>query len=123
MVSTCGSGERSRFWEPALGMEMGTTNGAEVGSRENDDSKSEEYFFRETIWMGSSGVCFGGSGEVSLSVDLLGVYGGAEIGSTIGISYGNIYGKLEGYPLGEWTFGSETIIEVSSSVGILYVII
>ena len=39
------------------------------------------------------------------------------------ISYGNIEFKLELYPRKEYTFGSETIIEVSSSVGILYVII
>ena len=42
----------------------------------------------------SSGVCFGGNGEGSPLVELLGVDGGAEIGSTIGMSYVNIDGKI-----------------------------
>ena len=45
--------------------------------------------------MGSSGVFFGGSGELSPMVELLGVYGRAEIGSSNGISDGNIYGNVE----------------------------
>ena len=50
--------------------------------------------------MGSSGVCFGGSGEGYPLVELLDVYVGAEIGYTIGMTDGNIYGNIEGYPLG-----------------------
>ena len=59
-----------------------------------------------------------GSGEESPLVELLGVYGVDKIGSTIDISDGNIYGKIEVYPLGEWTFGSEARSEVSSCVEI-----
>ena len=70
--------------------------------------------------MGSYGVCFCGIREGYTLVDLLVVDGRYEIGSTIGMSYGNTYGKLVGSPLGEWVFGSETRSEISSSVGILY---
>ena len=56
--------------------------------------------------MGSFGVCFGGSGEGSPLFALLSVDGGAEIGSIIGISDGNIDGKIEGYPMVECTFVS-----------------
>ena len=45
-------------------------------------------------------VCFGVSGDVSLLVELLDSDGGSEIGSTIGLSDGILYGKLEGYTLG-----------------------
>ena len=50
-------------------------------------------------------------------VELIGVDGGYEIGSTIGMSDGIMDGKIEWYTLGECTFGSETRSEVSSSVG------
>ena len=50
---------------------------------------------------------FSGSGEGSPLVELFGVYGGADIGFTIGMSVGKRYGELEGYTLGEWTFDSE----------------
>ena len=59
--------------------------------------------------------CFGGSGEGYPLLELLGVYCGSEIGSTMGMSDGIIYGKIGGSFLGEWTFGSETRSEVSSS--------
>ena len=36
----------------------------------------------------------------------LGVYGGAKIGSIIGLSDGICDGKLEGSPLGEWIVGT-----------------
>ena len=49
----------------------------------------------------SSGVCFGGSGEGSPMVELLGADGGVEIGSFNGMSYGNRYVKLGRYPLGQ----------------------
>ena len=55
--------------------------------------------------VGSYGVCFGGSGEISPLVELLGVDCRAEIGSTIGMSDGNRDDKIEGYPPGEWAFG------------------
>ena len=49
--------------------------------------------------MGYSGVCFGGSGGVCTLLELLGEYGGAEIGSVSGISDVNRDRKLEGYPM------------------------
>ena len=49
--------------------------------------------------MSYSDVYFGGSGEVSPLVELLGVDGGARIGSTIGMYDGNRDGNLEGYTL------------------------
>ena len=57
--------------------------------------------------MGSSSFYFGGSGDGSAMVELLGVYVEAEMVSTIGMSDGNIYGNIEGYQLVEWTFSSE----------------
>ena len=33
-------------------------------------------------------------------IELLGVYGGSDIGFTIGMSVGKRYGKIEGYTLG-----------------------
>ena len=36
------------------------------------------------------------------------------------MSYVNSYVKLEGYPLGDWVFGSEKKSEISSAVGMLY---
>ena len=44
--------------------------------------------------MGLSGVCYGGSGEGSTLVELLGVDVGAAVGSTVGVSDGNRYGKI-----------------------------
>ena len=38
-------------------------------------------------------------------VELIGVYGGTEIVSIIGLLYGIPDGDLEGYPLGEWIVG------------------
>ena len=64
--------------------------------------------------------CFGGSGEGYPLLELLGVYCGSEIGSTIGMSDGIIYGKIGESFLGEWTFGSETRSEVSYYIGSLY---
>ena len=66
-----------------------------------------------------SDFCLGEVGERSPLVELLVVYGGDYISSTVGISYCNRDGKLEGYPLGEWKFCSEEISEVGSYVGIL----
>ena len=66
--------------------------------------------------MVSSCVCFGGSGEGYTLLELLGVDGGAYIGSTIEMSDGNRYSNLEGYPLGMCTFCSEVGIKVSDSV-------
>ena len=43
--------------------------------------------------------------------------GGYYMGSSNEMSYGNGYGNLEGYPLGEYSFGLETIIKVCASVG------
>ena len=68
--------------------------------------------------VGSYGVCFGGIEEGYPLVELIGVDDGSEIGSFIRISDGNRYGKLEGYPLGEWEFCQEEMIEVSYSVDI-----
>ena len=45
--------------------------------------------------MGSSSFYFGGSGDGSAMVELLGVYVEAEMVSTIGMSDGNIYGKFQ----------------------------
>ena len=70
--------------------------------------------------MGYSGLCFGGSGNGYPLVELTGVDGEAEIGSTIDISDRNIYGKLVGFPLGECKFVLEAIHEVSYSVGSSY---
>ena len=50
--------------------------------------------------MGYYGFFFGGIGEGYPLVELLSVYGGAEIGYPNGISDGNRYGNLEGYILG-----------------------
>ena len=44
-------------------------------------------------------VCLFGSGYRYPMVELLGVYGGAEIGSTIGLSHGILDGKIEGSSL------------------------
>ena len=63
---------------------------------------------------------FGGRGEGYPLLDWLGIYSRADIGSTIGMSDGIRDGKLEGYPLGEWKFGSETRSEVSYYIGSLY---
>ena len=82
-------------------MELGTTHVAEVVARSKDYGKSEDSCFGETTCDISSGVCFVQSGNVSPLVELIGVYGGTEISSTIGVSYGNIYGKLEVYIFGE----------------------
>ena len=110
-------------------MVMVTTLGAEVGAIRcptgvflgvNGDVKYEDYCVGVTMVVGSSGVCCGGSGELSTLVELFGADGGYDIGSTIGISYGNIYGNLEVYPLGEWIFGSEARSEISSYIGISY---
>ena len=53
--------------------------------------------------MGYYGFFFGGIGGIGEGyplVELLSVYGGAEIGYSNGISDGNRYGNLEGYILG-----------------------
>ena len=50
-------------------------------------------------------------------VELLGVDGGSEIGSSNGMSGGNREVNLKEYTLGEYTFGSESIIELIYSVG------
>ena len=68
--------------------------------------------------MESYGVCFCGSWKVSPQVDLLGLDGGSEIGSTIGISDGNRDEELEGYTLGEWKFDPEARKDVRDSGGI-----
>ena len=44
-------------------------------------------------------IFFGGSGKGYPLVYLLGIDGVSEIVSTIGVSDGNIYGKLEVYPM------------------------
>ena len=46
-------------------MALGTTHGSEVGAIVNGVNKSEDSCFGDTIWVSSSGVCFGGSGEGS----------------------------------------------------------
>ena len=50
-------------------MELGTTHGSEVVSIGNSDVKSEDSCFEDKIWVSSSGVCFGGSGEGSPLVE------------------------------------------------------
>ena len=68
----------------------------------------------------SYGVCFSGSGEGSPLIELLGVYGGSEIVSTIGTLNGNRYGKIWVFPPREWKFGSEARSEVIPSIGSSY---
>ena len=90
---------------------METTQGAEIGARGNYDGKYEESCVGETTQVGSYGVCFGGSDqgypivELYPLLQLIGVDIGAETSSTIDMLDGNIYGNLDGYPLGEWVFG------------------
>ena len=63
--STYGSGQSILFGEPELGMELGKTQGSEVGAIGNGDGKYEDFCFGGTIRVGYSGVFFGGSGEGS----------------------------------------------------------
>ena len=70
--------------------------------------------------MGYSDVFFGGIEEGYPLVVLLGADGGAKIGSSDGMSDDTRDGKLEGYPLGYYTFSSEERSEVIYYVGILY---
>ena len=53
-------------------------------------------------------------------VELLGLYGGSEIVSTIGTLNGNRYGKIWVFPPREWKFGSEARSEVIPSIGSSY---
>ena len=121
MGSTYGSGEKSRFGESELEMVLGITLGAEVGVKigpndeflgGNNGRKYEDYFGWETILLGSSGVFIGGCGEEYPLVELLGLDGGSEIVSTIGMSEENRNVKTDGYSLVKCTFVSETIREV-----------
>ena len=50
-------------------MELGKTHVTEVGAIGNGVNKSEDSCFGNTIWLSSSGVCFGGSGEGSPLVE------------------------------------------------------
>ena len=75
-------------------MALGTTLGSEVGARRSltdlllggsGDGKPNYYCLGETMGVGSSGVCFDGSGEGYTLVELLGADGGAEIGYSNGV--------------------------------------
>ena len=67
---------------------------------------------RISVWIG------GGKLEgYPLGGNSFGTYGGFEIGSSNGRSYGSVYGKFEGSPLVDKSFGAYGGSEIVSSNG------